>query len=82
MVRTQVQLETRQHTKLKVIAERQSTSVSHLVRHGVDLLIAEEEQQSRWQRLMGAVGSCRDVHRASDVAERHDEYLTEIYSGD
>ncbi len=82
MVRTQVQLEARQHDKLKAIAKNQSTSVSHLVRHGVDLLIAEDERKSRWDRLMQAVGSCRDVHRACDVAERHDEYLTEIYSGD
>ena len=78
MVRTQVQLETRQHAKLKMIAERQSTSLSHLVRHGVDLLIAEDERQSKWQRLMRAVGSCRDERGLSDVAERHDKYLTEL----
>ncbi len=69
MVRTQVQLETRQHARLKTIAEKQSISVARLVRHGVDLLIAEDERESRWHRLMRAVGSCRDVHRASDVAE-------------
>ncbi len=62
MVRTQVQLETRQHAKLKMIAEKQSTSLSHLVRHGINLLIAEEEREGRWHRLMKAVGSCRDVH--------------------
>ncbi len=45
MVRTQVQLETRQHAKLKMIAEKQSTSLSHLVRHGINLLIAEEERE-------------------------------------
>ncbi len=82
MVRTQVQLETVQHTKLKTIAEKQSISVSHLVRHGVDLLLAEDERENTWRRLMQAVGSCRDIHRASDVAERHDAYLTEIYSSD
>ncbi len=82
MVRTQVQLETTQHAKLRSIAEERSTSISHLVRHGVDLLIAEEEREDRWQRLMMAVGSCRDVHHASDVAQRHDKYLAEIYSRD
>lgn len=82
MVRTQIQLETAQHARLKSLAEQRSTSVSHLVRHGVDLLIAEEEREGKLRRLMQAVGSCRDVHRASDVAERHDAYLSEIYSVD
>lgn len=81
MVRTQVQLETSQHAKLKTIAEERSTSVSHLVRYGVDLLIAEDERQSRWHRLIQAAGSCRDTNRAPDVAERHDAYLSESYSG-
>ncbi len=82
MVRTQVQLEATQHAKLKTIAERRSISVSRLVRLGVDLLIAEEERQDRLHRLMQAVGTCRDRQRASDVAERHDAYLSEIYSSD
>ena len=82
MVRTQIQLEAAQHAKLKTIAKERSTSLSYLVRHGVDLVIAESEREVRWQRLLRAVGTCRDVHRASDVAERHDAYLSEIYSGD
>ncbi len=40
-----------------------------------------DERESRWHRLMQAVGSCRDTDRASDVAERHDAYLSETYSG-
>ncbi len=81
MVRTQVRFEVQQHEKLRTMARQRSTTVSQLVRQGVDLLIAEAERARRWRRLMQAVGTSCDRHRAVDVAERHDAYLPEVYCG-
>lgn len=80
MVRTQVRLEENQYKRLKAMAAQQSKSLSQLVREGVDRLLKEEQQQHRWQRVWQAVGTCHDPSAAVDIAEDHDQYLSEIYS--
>jgi len=40
--------------------------------HGTD-------RATRWGRALSAIGKFRDRDSATDAAERHDDYLTEIY---
>lgn len=82
MVRTQIQLEDSQYKRLKSMAMRHSTSLSQLVREGVERLLEEDQQPDCWQRLWKVVGTCHDSSGAIDVAENHDRYLSDIYSGD
>lgn len=80
MVRTQVQLRKRQLEVLKARAAKDKVSVSEVVRRAVDLLTqiesmtSTEEQRRRAMAVAGRFASGR-----SDVAERHDDYLTEAY---
>ena len=81
MIRTQVKLQAAQYKALKELAARRSVSVSQLVRDGVSHALAQEyDDESDWDRLFEAVGSCRSEGGESDVSERHDDYLAEPYS--
>jgi len=82
MIRTQIQLEESQHEKLKALAARRSTSISHLIREGVDQILAMAEEDPRWSRLWEVVGAFHDRDGATDVAVDHDPYLREVYSGE
>ncbi len=86
MVRTQILLEETQHARLKSLAARLSTTVSELVRNGVDQMLEAAdrakrgERGKRWERLWEVVGTCHDREEATDVAVNHDSYLARIYS--
>lgn len=79
MVSTQIQLEDELYERLRSLATERETSLSELVRQGIERLLGDLEHDHRWTRLRRAIGSCRDPQGANDVAERHDEYLRDAY---
>ncbi len=80
MVRTQIQLTEQQAGELKRMARQRNVSVSSLIRDGVDQIlrfqgeISWEERKRRALAMMGKYHSGR-----TDISERHDDYLVEIY---
>ncbi len=80
MIRTQIQLEETQYRALKELAARQRTSVAELIRRAVSAWlemaggISEEERR---RRAIAAAGRFRSG--LGDLAEKHDEYLAQIY---
>jgi hypothetical protein len=76
MHRIQVQLTEVQERMLREIARLRGSSISALIREGVDQITAPERKrleqaQQRALRLIGAFSDERDV------ARRHDDYLSE-----
>ena len=82
MIRTQIQLDQVQYERLKALAARRSKSFAQLVREGVDHVLASEQRETGWDRLLGAAGSCRTKDGATDVSSRHDAYLSDSFSHD
>ena len=83
MIRTQIQLEEKQHRVLKEMAAEYKVSVATLIRQSVDLLIEKEAKPSQdelRQRAMAMAGKYRDIEGATDVSVNHDKYLEEIYA--
>ncbi len=80
MIRTQIQLEETQYRALKELAARQRTSVAELIRRAVREMLENAmvvPDQERRRRSLNVVGRFRSGH--SDIAERHDDYLAEVY---
>lgn len=80
MVRTQIQLTEDQASRLRVIAHEQGRPVAAVVRDAVDRLLAAEASagwEERKQRALSVVGKYSSED--SDVAERHDDYLSEAF---
>ena len=80
MIRTQVQLTEQQLHGLRAVAAERGSSISQLVRDGVDKVLARTGQGadgSRIQRAIAAAGRFRSGR--VDVARRHDEYLSAAY---
>lgn len=80
MVRTQIQLPESQVATLKKLAAQRHLSMAELIRRAVDLFTSSPESGAiteRNKRALAAAGSFRSG--LSDVAERHDEYLTEAF---
>jgi len=80
MVRTQIQLPESQVATLKHLAALHQTSMAELIRRAVDLFTSSPNSDAiteRKQRALAVVG--RFHSGLSDVAERHDEYLSETY---
>ncbi|MEJ7781651.1 MAG: CopG family transcriptional regulator [Solirubrobacteraceae bacterium] len=79
MQRVQVQLTDEQVRDLKSLAREKEVSVSELLRRGADEVIRTNGPTlaERYERAWDAVGIIKGD--AADVAERHDEYLADIY---
>jgi len=80
MIRTQIQLTEGQARELRELAARENVSVAELIRRAVDGLLERKVTISlneRRQRAMALVGQFRSGQ--SDVSEKHDEYLAEVY---
>lgn len=77
MHRIQVQLTAAQERRLKELAKLRGSSISALIREGVDRLLAPDLQASdeKWARAAQAIGILQDS--ATDVAKEHDRYLAE-----
>jgi len=79
MIRTQIQMEEDQIEWLRAEAGARGVSVSQLIREGITLFRAREERfpEEKKKRALAAVG--RFSSGASDVSERHDDYLAETF---
>ena len=79
MIRTQIQLEPTQYERLKSLAARRAISIAQIVREGVDHMLASEHDDTAWERLLAAAGSCQPEGAETDVSARHDDYLRDVY---
>ena len=83
LVRTQIQLSREQSERLRKLAAERHVSVAHLIRDGVDKLLAEQgegDRQERIRRSLSAVGSFDSG--LTDVSARHDDYVVEAFEHD
>jgi post-segregation antitoxin (ccd killing protein) len=82
MIRTQIQMEEDQIEWLRAEARARGVSVSQLIREGITLFRAREERfpEEKKKRALAAVG--RFSSGASDVSERHDDYLVQAFSNE
>jgi len=75
--RTEIELSPSHWQRLSQLAKRRKKSVSQLIADAVDQYL-QREQQSDWEerkrRALAAVGR---FPADSDLAERHDDYLTD-----
>lgn len=80
MIRTQIQMEEDQIEWLRAEAGARGVSVSQLIREGITIFRAREERfpEEKKKRALAAVG--RFSSGASDISERHDDYLAEAFS--
>jgi hypothetical protein len=82
MIRTQIQLTQKQLKALRAKALRLNVSVAELVRRAVDAYVAAEVVPSFEERRRRAVEAAgRFGSGKTDVAKRHDDYLSEAYRG-
>lgn len=80
MIRTQIQLTEEQARELREQAVRENVSMAELVRRAVDDLLRRAvtvPMDERRRRAMALVGQFRSGQ--TDVSEKHDEYLAEVY---
>lgn len=80
MVRTQIQLTSRQTEALKKLSSEKGGSMAQWVRRGIDLLIRDAgipEKDVLKRRALAAVGAGSSGIR--DIAKRHDDYLDDAY---
>lgn len=81
MERTQISLTQEQMRRLRRASIRRGVSMAHLVREAVDAYVVDEKpvRVELVERALAAAGQFRSG--ASDVAERHDDYLAEDRDG-
>ena len=80
MQRTQVQLTAEQVESLRAVANRENVSISEVVRRAVNALVQAGPVPSVAElkrRAMDASG--RYSSGSTDVARRHDDYLSDAY---
>lgn len=83
MVRTQIQLPDEMHKRLRHLAAERGVSMAALIREAAVRVLQEAQRPTRdelWKRSLEVVGKFKGG--ASDIAERHDDYLEEAYSHD
>ena len=79
LVPFQVQLERRQHARLKSLAEAQGRSMGSMIRESVATYLAD--QPAGDDPLLGIIGLFEDTGEQpfGDVAINHDAYLADAY---
>jgi Arc/MetJ-type ribon-helix-helix transcriptional regulator len=79
MHRIQVQLTAEQERMLRELAELRGSSISALIREGIDVILAPGKEQRRlaWDRARAFVG--RYDSGTTDTAENHDDALAEAF---
>lgn len=78
MIRTQVQLTEAQFEALKRLSAAENLSMAELIRRGVDLVLASENNvndEERIRRALAAAGRFRSGIK--DLSANHDAYLAE-----
>jgi Ribbon-helix-helix protein, copG family. len=81
MVRTQIQLTEEQSERLKLKAAAKGVSMATLIRQAVDESLTEEDVTRIRERALSVAGTFRDRDGATDVSERHDDYLADAFEG-
>lgn len=78
-VRTQIQLDPRDHARLKSFAERHRLSMAAAVRMLIQEALGDDRgaEDSPWDAFLRADGVGREKKGARDVARHHDKYLYE-----
>ena len=81
MLRTQIQLTEEQHRQLRSQAQRDGVSLSEMVRRCVIQYFMEvaPSQEDLYSRAAELIGKFEDRQSATDVSERHDDYLDEAF---
>ncbi len=79
MIRTQIQLTPQQAKRLKKMADRENKSVAELIRISVDKMIATDGKSSDDSMRYKALEAVGKLHGAVNLAEKHDDYLTEAF---
>ena len=81
MERTQISLTAEQAARLKRTAAGRGVSMAHLIREAIDAYVPDGDRarETMIERALAAAGRYRSG--ASDVAERHDDYLAEDPTG-
>jgi hypothetical protein len=81
MLRTQIQLTEEQHRMLRAAAQQEGVSVAEVVRRCVVRFFKEAvpDRGELYASAAGLVGKFDDPKGATDLSERHDEYLDEAY---
>jgi len=83
MMRTQIQLDSTQHERLRKIAHRRGLSLAALIRRWVDEKLAEGDaapsRDSQVRDALSVLGKYSDPDGAGDVATEHDRYLAEAF---
>lgn len=79
MIRTQIQLTEAQADKARRLASERGTSVAEVIRQLLDAAPAADDRAARLARALAAARGAgfRDREGKTDVALRHDAYLTE-----
>jgi hypothetical protein len=81
VIRTQVQFTEEQARRLRRMARERGVSVAELVRRCVDHALQADAggREALVANALRLVGAFRDRGDATDVAERHDDYLYKAF---
>jgi hypothetical protein len=81
MIRTQIQLTETQSARLREAARRSGVSAAEIIRRSVDRFLEQEAAAPpvAATRLAALQVVGRFHSGVSDIADRHDDYLDEIY---
>lgn len=80
MIRTQIQLPESQVALLKQLAVQQHVSMAELIRKAIDLFTRSPEAGGLQETRRRAIEAAGKFHSGcKDIAERHDDYLSEAF---
>jgi predicted DNA-binding ribbon-helix-helix protein len=80
MVRTQIQLTEEQSKALKEISAQKDISMAALIRQVINSYLQSCETVSSEERRQRAIKAAGQFHSGqTDLSEKHDAYLAEVY---
>jgi len=80
MVKTQVQLTEEQAKALKKIAMQKKIPMAEVIRQGIDFYLRSSGTISQEEKRQRAIKVIGQFHSGlTDLSEKHDEYLAEMY---
>ncbi len=81
MIRTQIQITEKHSQVLRQIALEQGISMAEVIRRALDEVVERRRLPDREELKRRALAAIGSVHSdITDMSERHDDYLAEIYS--
>ncbi len=80
MIRTQIQLEPSQVTRLKRLSAREGISMAEAIRRCIDFQLADDTNtETCWASASELVGAFKDRRGARDLSRKHDDYLEDAF---